>query len=427
MSVYPNPITGGTTTSLGLAQVAYDRLARFGLRPELYFDNVADVKPTNQSMPGTSVTFPIVSDLPIASTPLNETTDVTPQSISESNVTVTLAEYGNAVVTTAALRGESYVEIDPIVANVIGYNAGVSIDEVARNTLEQGTNVQYGSKGFAGSAATTRAGIVNTVSSSTYQTLHAADVRGAKAFLRSNNVPNFNGFYTAFIHPNAAYDFTSETGSATWRDPHTYSQPGEIWAGELGAFEGVRFIESPRSPRFAGAGAGGSSLTLYADNTGTTTFTAGAVTAYFTAASTNLNNSGNPQVGDVVTTAGTFTGGGTTATVTSVSISSTTAYASSLTLSLAVVTSGATTLSKGGADVYGTLFLGRQSLAKAWSMVDGNTEQPHVVPGPITDTLRRFVPWGWYWLGGYSIYRQASVYRIETISTLTNSDPAIDA
>jgi len=316
-----------TTSSLALAQAAYDKLARFALRPELYFDNVADVKPTNQSMPGSSVTFPIISDLAIASSALNESTDVTPSAVSESNVTVTLAEYGNSVLTTAALRGESYVEIDPIVANVVGYNAGVSIDEVARNVLAAGTNVAYSN------SKTSRVGLANT------DNLKAADIRAAKARLRSQNVPTFDGFYTAYIHPNVAYDFTSETGSAAWRDPHTYSQPGEIWAGEMGAFEGFRFIETPRAPVFQGAGS----------STGTV-----------------------------------------------------------------------------GANVYGVLCLGRQSLAKAWSMVDGNTETPHVVPGPITDYLRRFVPWGWYWLGGYSIYRQASLYRIETGSSLSYSDPAID-
>ena len=316
-----------TTGNLLLAQAAYDRLARFALRPELYFDQVADVKPTNQSMPGLSVTFPIVSDLAVASTALNESTDVTPQSISESSITVTLAEYGNAVLTTAALRGESYVEIDPIVANVIGYNAGVSIDEVARDTLKAGTNVAYTG------GATSRSAINSTT------LLKAADIRAAKARLRSQNVPNFNGFYTAYIHPNVAYDFTSETGSAAWRDPHTYSQPGEIWAGELGAFEGFRFIETPRSPVFQGVGSSSST---------------------------------------------------------------------------------------GVAPVYGVLCVGRQSLAKAWSMIDGNTEQPHVVPGPITDFLRRFVPWGWYWLGGYSIYRQAAIQRIETGSSLTYSDQPIN-
>jgi N4-gp56 family major capsid protein len=317
-----------TTSTLDLAQAAYDRLARFALRPELYFDNVADVKPTNQSMPGASVTFPIISDLAIASSALNESTDVTPAALSENSVTVTLAEYGNAVLTTAKLRGEAYVEIDPIVANVIGYNAGVSIDEVARDVLKAGTNVKY-----AGTK-TARVQIADT------DVITSAKIRATLAALRSNNVPNFNGFYTAYIHPNVSYDLRSETGGAPWRDPHVYSQPGEVWAGELGAYEGFRFIETPRAPVFQG-------------------------------------------------------GGSSTGTV--------------------------------GANVYGTLFVGRQSLAKAWSMVDGNTEQPHVVPGPITDFLRRFVPWGWYWLGGYGIYRQASVWRLETGSSLTYADPAIDA
>ena len=40
------------------------------------------------------------------------------------------------------------------------------------------------------------------------------------------------------------------------------------------------------------------------------------------------------------------------------------------------------------------------------------------MPGPVTDLLRRWVPLGWYWLGGFSIFRQASVYRIESTSSL---------
>ena len=71
-----------------------------------------------------------------------------------------------------------------------------------------------------------------------------------------------------------------------------------------------------------------------------------------------------------------------------------------------------------GVNVYGTLIVGRQALAKAHSLVDGNGAFPHVVPGPITDRLRRFVPLGWYWLGAYGIFRQASVIRIESSSLL---------
>ena len=398
---YTPPITtvGATDSTMGLAVAAYDRLARFALRPELYFDNVADVKPTNQDKPGTSVTFPIISDLAIASSALTESTDVTPSAISESNVTVTLAEYGNAVMTTAKLRGESYVEIDPIAANVIGYNAGVSIDEVARDVLKAGTNVAYTN------SKTARNTLVDA------DKLLAADIRKAKARLRSANVPNFNGFYTAYIHPNVAYDFTSETGAAAWRDPHTYSQPGEIWAGELGAFEGFRFIETPRSPVFNNDGSGSNSTTV------TLTCVSGSTSATYT------NTTGIDQVGVGDSVSGLVSG----TTVVAVSGPSLTSGTYTWTVTLSVAANGTSgTVAVGAANVFATICVGRQALAKAWSMVDGNTEQPHVVPGPITDYLRRFVPWGWYWLGGYGRYREAAIYRIESGTSLPYNDPGID-
>lgn len=302
-------------------QAAYEKLAYLSLRPQLYFDQCADVKPTNQSMNGSSVIFTIQNDIAVASTAINESTDVTPVSLSNSQVTVTLAEYGAAVTTTALTRGTSFLPLDPVVANVVGYNAGVSVDTIARDVLKAGTNVRYGG------TATSRATVVPT------STLSAANVRRAYADLQGANVPDFGGRYVAFIHPDVAYDLRGETGAAAWRDPHTYSQPGEIWSGEIGEFEGFRFVTTSRAPIFADAG---SSTTL--------------------------------------------------------------------------------------TDVYRTMFLGRQALAKAWSMTDGNGEQPRVAPGPVTDTLRRFVPVGWYYLAGWSVFRQAALRALETSSSIgTNS------
>ena len=98
--------TGSGT--LDFSKAAYDRLAYFALRPELYFDAAADVQPTAQSMPGASVAFTIVNDLPISASALTETSDVSTVALSDSQVTLTLAEYGNAVLTTAKLRGTSF-------------------------------------------------------------------------------------------------------------------------------------------------------------------------------------------------------------------------------------------------------------------------------------------------------------------------------
>jgi hypothetical protein len=64
------------------------------------------------------------------------------------------------------------------------------------------------------------------------------------------------------------------------------------------------------------------------------------------------------------------------------------------------------------------MFMGRQALAKAYSYVDGNGPLPVVVPGPITDKLRRFVPMGWYWLGTYGIFRQQAIIGVEGASSI---------
>jgi N4-gp56 family major capsid protein len=307
-------ITG--VAALDYDTTAYDQMAYYAYRPELYFDHMADVQPTNQSHVGASVVFSIQNDLAVASTPLSETVDVTPATLSDSQVTVSLAEYGNTVTTTALVRGTSYLDLDPIVANVIGYNAGISIDTVARNVVQAGTNVFYSG------AATSRATVT------TAMTLSGNDVRKAKAKLRGANVPTIGGAYMAVIHPDVAYVFTGDTGGANFRDPHTYSQPDEIWTGEIGMFEGFRFVEAPRAPLFA--------------------------------------DSGSP----------------------------------------------------GTVDVYRTLFMGRQALAKAYSTVDGNGANPRVIPGPVVDSLRRFVPMGWFWLGGYSIFRQTAIVAWESASTI---------
>jgi N4-gp56 family major capsid protein len=392
-----------TSGSVDFSKAAYDRMAYFALRPELYFDQAADVQPTAQSMPGSSVAFTIVNDLSIASSALTESNDVAVTSLSDSQVTLTLAEYGNAVLTTAKLRGTSFVDIDPVVANVVGYNAGVSLDTIARSALDSGTNVMYASGLGAtslNSSVTARSGVAAAT------TLSSLDIRVARARLRSQNVPTFGGYYVGYIHPDLVADLQGETISGSnvqgWRAPHVYSQPGEIWTGELGAFEGVRWIETPRAPVFQGAGASATA--------GTYTINTDAVSGTFTGSA--------PQVGAALTTK---SGGVTvTGTVTIASVASNT-FTTTGTGSITLAGNNTVTVAAAGVNVYGTVIIGRQALAKAHSYVDGNGAYPHVVPGPITDRLRRFVPMGWYWLGAYGIFRQASVMRIES-SSLLGSD-----
>jgi N4-gp56 family major capsid protein len=267
------------TTSLDYSTKAYQRRAYFALRPELMYDQLADVFATEQSHPGTSVQFNVLGDLAIASTALNETQDVSAVAPTDSTVTATLNEYGNVILRTRALQGTSFIEIDPALADLIGFNAGVSIDEVAKNIVQAGTNVSYGGTQTARTGLT--AGDVIT----------AHNVRYVRAFLARNNAmkwimgqgggaaptysgpPNMDGapfeslvqnpgtgWFAAMIHPDVALDLREQTGSGSWRVPSEYAgasngghQSG-IWAGELGAFEGFRFVENSRAPFFQQGG-----------------------------------------------------------------------------------------------------------------------------------------------------------------------------
>lgn len=236
------------TSNLSTDQVAFEKLAYFALRPEMYFDQFADVQATNATNPGASVKFTVFADLAAAITPLGEAEDVTPVTMSDSQVTVTLEEYGNATVTTAKLRASSFLPVDPVAAQAVGYNAGLSIDTIARNILQAGSNVLYATGGTTDPTAR------NEIS--TDDLLVANDVRKAVAQLRGANVPTINGSYVGFIHPDVSYDFRSATDAAAWRTPANYVDPTGIYNGEIGMFEGVRFMESPRAPLFANAGNG---------------------------------------------------------------------------------------------------------------------------------------------------------------------------
>jgi len=311
-------------SSLSVDQAAYDRLAYFALRSELLFDQAADVQATNQAMPGSSVIFTIFSEMSAATSPISETSDLTPVTMADSQVTVTLAEYGNTVNTTAKLRGTSFLDVDAVAANLIGYNAGNSIDQVVSAVLAGGTNVVYGGGGSSDPTS--------TVTIQAEDIIEANDVRKVTAALRGANVATFNGYYMGYIHPDVSYDLRRETGNASWNAPHINVDTANIYNGEIGTFESVRFIETPRAPLAANASNGTS----------------------------------------------------TTGTI----------------------------------DVYGTLIMGRQALAKAYSQVDGNGVVPKVVRGPVVDSLMRFNPIGWYWLGGYGRFREASLRRIDSSSSI---------
>ena len=389
-----------SSSSLSVNKAAYEQLAYFALRPELYFDAMASVKATNETQRGTSITFTFNSELAAATTALTETSDITPVAMSDSQVVVTPLEYGNAVQLTAKNKATAFYELNPVAANLIGWNAGLSVDTLAANASVAGTQVAY-------SAGTSRATVTKA------GVLTGADIRKARAKLAGQNVQTFGGLYKGIVHPDVAYDLTGGTGGTNWSDPHVYSDPTGIFNGVIGSFQGVQFMQVPRAPL------------IFSDG-GTDTYTL-----------TTISHSGNTAT---VTTSGahgwaigsTFTISGLTSTSGTGSTNQT-GYNRQFTV-LTVPTSTTATIditglsnvndgtSLSGAiasiDVYATLIMGQQALAKAFSTGGGYGVQPVLGDIPVVDVAQRFTGVYWKHFVGYAVFRQAAMYRIESGSAL---------
>jgi len=335
--------TSGSSLGTSLVQTAYDRYVEFALRAVPLIRDVADKKPVQQAMPGSSVVFQIYTDLAQKTSVLSE--DVDPDAVALGNTTtvsVTLNEYGNASLATRKLELFSLSDVDPAIADIIAFNMADSLDTVALNSLVGGPNAIAEYNGnvvstYAGSYTngTTQAQILST------DVIKSRDIRTAVAKLRANKaVPRQGEYYWCGIHPEVSFDLRAETGAGGWRDDHKYSETGaaEFWPGTIGTYEGAMFVESPR-------------LFSALDGTGAT---------------------GNT---------GTF---------------GTSAY----------------TYGTGGVRVFRTLVAGKQALAEAVA------EEPHVIFGPVVDKLMRFRPIGWYGVLGWQRYRDASLVRIESTSSI---------
>lgn len=318
-----------TTANLSTDIAAHKRLMYYALRPQLFFDPICDVDSTNSTNNGASVTFYFTNDMTAATTPLSETADITATTITDTSITLTLSEYGNAAQSTALMRGTSFLDVMPTMANVLGYNAALSMDTLAVNVLTGGTNVAYSTG--TGVADTGTEAARNRLA--TTDTFNGSMVRLATARLRGGNVdPWMDGLYRGYMHPDTAYDFKGSTGGTNWSDPHIYSSPEAIFNGVVGAFQGVLWMETPRVPFVADAGNG----------------------------------------------------------------------------------SGAA----GTVDAYLNVVVGRQALAKAFSQSPEYGQQPVWVDTPVIDLLQRFKGAGWKHLVKYGRFREASIYRLESASSI---------
>ena len=386
----PTGTPTSSSTISALVQAAYDQYVRMALRSIPVMRSLADVKPVQQAMPGSSVVFSIYSDLAQATSTLTETSDVSSIALGNpSQVTVTLNEYGSAVTTTKKLNLTSFNDVDSALADIIAYNAADSIDNVVGQVLSAGTNVIY-SNGPSGTVPTASSAILPV------DTMTVADIRNAVVSLRTNKaLPRMGELYAAYLHPRQSADLRAETGTGGFQELTKYVERTPFVAGAVGVIEGAFIVETPRvlngMPLATGITPTVSITNVSANGTNATLTTAVA------------HGLGVGQVITVAASNALFNGTFTTIAGTT---GSTIVYALAQTVSSAAAT-GTVTFTNN----YRAIVAGREALAEAQA-ADIST-----VIGPEIDALRRFRTIGWYYFGGFARLREAALFRIESAAT----------
>jgi len=388
-------IPGGsltTTSSISnLVQTAYDQYVRMALRSIPVMRSLADVKPVQQAMPGSSVVFSIYSDLAQATSTLTESSDVSSIALGNpSQVTVTLAEYGSAVSTTKKLNLTSFNDVDAALADIIAYNAADSIDNVVGQVLCAGTQVIY-ANGPSGTVPTASSAVLPV------DTITTADIRNAVVTLRTNKaLPRIGELYAAYLHPRQSADLRAESGTGGFQELTKYVERTPFTAGAVGVLEGAFVVETPRVLN---------GLNLAAGIGTTVSVTNKALTSNVATLTTAVAH--GLGVGQVVTVSGvdsTFNG---TYTITVVGSTTTFSYAKTATNVTSAAATGTVTFTNN----YRAIVAGREALAEAQA-ADIST-----VIGPEIDALRRFRTIGWYYFGGFARLREAALFRIESAAT----------
>lgn len=207
----------------------YDTALLENARAKYVFNQFGKKQPL-KSGNGKTVEWRRFKTFAAATTPLTEGLIPDGNKLDVSNVTATVAQYGDYTPLTDVLM---WAAVDPVLSETVNEHADQSartLDLITRNVLLTNTNV-YRSGGAADNNSITV----------TNGKLTAADVARAATILKQQNTPTINGDYIAIIHPSVAYDLMQDSG---WQDAQKYVNPEKIYNGEIGKLHGVRFIES---------------------------------------------------------------------------------------------------------------------------------------------------------------------------------------
>jgi N4-gp56 family major capsid protein len=243
LQLFAGELNTNLTSSEGLTKemkIYYSDYLIDNAIPKLVHDQFGQKHPIPKNG-GKTIEFRKYSPLPKLTTPLQEGVTPDGQSLNMSTVEATVAQYGGYITLSDMLLLTAIDNNLVQATKLLGAQAGATLDTITREVLNGGTNVIFaGGKSARGDLDAS-------------SLLTVDDVKKAVRLLKNQNAEKINGSWVGIIHPDISYDLTNDPA---WKDVKTYSDPSDIYEGEIGKLYGVRFVETTEAKIWAKGGSG---------------------------------------------------------------------------------------------------------------------------------------------------------------------------
>ena len=248
-----NPVNATGTGDIGInIQGFYDRNLLERALPTLLYGMFGQSRPLPKNL-GDRITFRRYASLPINTTQLTEGVTPAGKTLSASEIYATMGQYGDYVMITDKLLD---MGLDPILmeaGDLLGEQAGLTIDTLHRNVLLAGTSVRF-ADGVAARINVAKAPQLKDIQSIT-RTLNGNNAKKIREQVNAGvkvTTSPLRAAYMGITHTDAQQDWEAIDG---FTPVEKYSNQTEVMETEIGEIKGVRLIATTNAGLVADAGA----------------------------------------------------------------------------------------------------------------------------------------------------------------------------
>lgn len=229
-----------TTSNLGDAIEVYNvRKTLEFAKPKLVYPQFG-MPDLSLARKGKQATWLRFAKLGIPASVLADNPTWSPETVTDTTVSATLELWGNGVELVEFLEQTSFLDLPDEFKELIGQNAGETINQKVRDILVAGTSVTY-ANGKASRGLLTSA-----------DTVDLDDILDTVQELEVQDAPTIGEEYVAIISPYVKTRLMKDTA---FREAVRYlAKDSTMFTGEVANIDGTRFVRTSTAPSVANSG-----------------------------------------------------------------------------------------------------------------------------------------------------------------------------